>query len=271
MPVDHYENFPVASLLVPARQRPAVEALYAFARSADDIADEGDEPAEARLAELDRYRSFLDAIDAGTAISHPIFARLQAAIREHGLPTAPMRDLLNAFSQDVSKTRYEDFAELADYCTRSANPVGRLMLHLFETGDAESLRQSDAICTSLQLINFWQDVAIDWAKGRVYLPQEDLRYHSVTEGQIAEAKVDDAWRALMQFQVDRARRLMQAGAPLALRMRGRFGLELRLVVQGGLTILDAIEAAGHDVFRQRPKLRKMDWLRLTWRALNMKR
>ncbi|WP_341678976.1 squalene synthase HpnC [Niveibacterium sp. SC-1] len=271
MPVDHYENFPVASLLVPARLRPAVEALYGFARSADDIADEGDLPADERLAGLDRYRAQLDAIDADTAVRDPVFTRLQSAVRTHALPTAPMRDLLDAFSQDVVKTRYADFAELGDYCRRSANPVGRLMLHLFEVDDVESLRQSDAICTSLQLINFWQDVAIDWAKGRVYLPQDEVAHHGVTEQKIAEARVDEAWRALMQFQVDRARKLLLEGAPLALRLRGRFGLELRLVVQGGLAILDAIEAVGHDVFRFRPTLKKTDWLRLGWRALRMKR
>ena len=171
MPVEHYENFPVASLLLPARLREPVEAIYAFARSADDVADEGDAPPIARLARLHDYQLALEACAHGHPVHDPslapLFERLGRAIAAHGLPLQPFRDLLDAFMQDVAKTRYADFAELRDYCRRSTDPVGRLMLHLYGAATADNLRRSDAVCTSLQLINFWQDVAVDWEKRRI--------------------------------------------------------------------------------------------------------
>ena len=271
MPVDHYENFPVASLLLPARLRRPIEAIYGFARSADDLADEGDLPAHARLAALDAYRVELDALQAGQPPRDPrlapVFVPLGEAVRAHGLPVSLLRDLLDAFSQDVVKTRYADFDELLDYCRRSANPVGRLLLHLYGHAGADNLRDSDRICTALQLINFWQDVAIDWRKPRVYLPQLELARFGVSEAQIAEARVDEPWCVLMAFQVQRARRMMIDGAPLALRLPGRIGWELRAVVMGGLRILEAIEAVGYDVFRARPTLGRADAARLAWRCL----
>jgi squalene synthase HpnC len=270
MPVEHYENFPVASLLMPARLRPAVEAIYAFARSADDIADEGDAPPERRIAELEAYELQLDSIAAGETPSTPMFRKLAAMVAEHALPLQPMRDLLSAFRQDVRVKRYATFDDLKDYCRRSANPVGALMLHLYGASNAQTLAQSDAICTSLQLINFWQDVAIDWRKERVYLPQEDLRRFGVDEAMIATCVVDTRWRALMAFEVERARAMMLQGAPLALQLPGRIGWELRLIVQGGLRILEAIETTEYDVFRRRPTLGKTDWLRLAARALLMR-
>ncbi|MFC5547190.1 squalene synthase HpnC [Massilia aerilata] len=269
MSVDHYENFPVASILLPRRLAPAVEAIYAFARSADDIADEGEARPAERFAALDAYDAALDAIDAGGMPREPMFARLAEALRRHALPTRPLRDLLSAFRQDVVTTRYADFPSLLDYCRRSANPVGRLMLGLYGTADAASLRESDAICSALQLINFWQDVGIDIGKGRIYLPQEDLARFGVGEDDIARAATSPAWRALMRFEVGRARGLMLEGAPLATRLPGRIGWELRLVVQGGLRILEAIEGAGYDVFRRRPRLKRLDWLVLLWRAARM--
>lgn len=270
MAVDHYENFPVASILLPRRLVPAVEAIYAFARSADDIADEGDARPEERLAALDRYERELDAIAAGLPRGDPLFARLARVVAEYRLPLQPMRDLLSAFRQDVGTTRYAAYRDLLDYCRRSANPVGRLMLALYgEDGDQRNLAQSDAICTALQLINFWQDVGIDIAKGRIYLPLEDLAAHGVGEDAIARGDQDAAWRALMRFQVQRARALMLEGAPLATRLPGRIGWELRLVVQGGLRILEAIEAADYDVFGRRPTLGWRDWMVLGWRALRM--
>lgn len=276
MPVEHYENFPVASLLLPARLREPVEAIYAFARSADDVADEGDAPAIARLARLHDYQIALEACahghpvhDAGLA---PLFARLGRAIAAHGLPLQPLRDLLDAFMQDVGKTRYANFDELRDYCRRSADPVGRLMLHLYGAATAENLRRSDAICTALQLINFWQDVGVDWNKRRIYLPQDDMARFGVDEARLdalvrGETAIDDDWRALLAFEVQRARAMMLAGAPLARALPGRVGWELRLVVLGGLRILERIEAVGYDVFRHRPTLGRRDWLRLGWRAL----
>lgn len=280
MPVEHYENFPVASLLLPARLREPVEAIYAFARSADDVADEGDAPAIARLARLHDYQLALEACargqpvrDAGLA---PLFARLGHAIASHALPLQPLRDLLDAFMQDVGKTRYASFDELRDYCRRSADPVGRLMLHLYGAATAENLRRSDAICTSLQLINFWQDVGVDWNKRRIYLPQDDMGRFGVDEARLdalvrGETAIDDDWRALLAFEVQRARAMMRSGAPLARALPGRIGWELRLVVLGGLRILERIEGVGYDVFRHRPTLGRRDWLRLGWRALTFGR
>jgi squalene synthase HpnC len=270
MAVDHYENFPVASILLPARLRPAVEAIYAFARSADDLADEGDAAPEARLAALDSYDAALDRIESGQPDASPLFNTLAGVMRQFDLPYQALRDLLSAFKQDVFTTRYQSYELLLDYCRRSANPVGALMLGLYGAADQRNLRESNSICTALQLINFWQDVAIDWQKQRIYLPLEDMTRFGVTEAQLAAGDCDDAWRVLMRFEVERARALMLSGAPLALRLPGRIGWELRLVVQGGLRILERIETANYDVFRQRPKLAGADWLHIGWRALRMK-
>lgn len=267
MPVDHYENFPVASLLLPARLRPPVEAIYAFARGADDIADEGDASDAQRLAGLAEYSRALDAIEAGHRPEREPFAGAGRAIDEHRLPVGLFRDLLDAFAQDVVRKHYEDFGTLLDYCRRSANPIGRLLLHLFGYTDAESLRRSDAICSSLQLINFWQDVAVDWSKGRVYIPQEDLARYGVAESSIAQQLADARWRELMAFECARARAMLRDGAPLGRTLRGRLGLEIRAVVAGGATILDKIDAVQGDVFRHRPVLRKADWVRILARAL----
>jgi len=267
LPVDHYENFPVASWLLPARVRPPIEAIYAFARGADDIADEGDLSDAARLHGLARYQRALDDIEVGVIPAEPPFARLGEAVQEHALPIALLRDLIDAFSQDVTKKRYATVVELQDYARRSANPIGRLLLHLFGKTDAESLAQSDAICTSLQFINFWQDIDLDWRKGRVYLPQEDLARFGVSEFQIADAVVDDHWRELMAFQSARSREMLRSGAPLGRSLPGRLGLEIRATVQGGMAILDKIDAVAGDVFRHRPVLRKRDWPMILLRAL----
>jgi squalene synthase HpnC len=265
LPVDHYENFPVASWLLPAAVRPPIEAIYGFARGADDIADEGSATEAERLAGLGRYAAALDAIERGE--TRPGFERIAAAVREHRLPVQLLRDLLDAFSQDVITKRYADYRSLLDYCRRSANPIGRLVLHLFRTTDAVSLAESDAICTSLQLINFWQDVAIDWQKGRIYIPLEDLERFGVPEDDIAEGRTSEAWSGLMAFECERARKLLMSGAPLGRRLPGRMGLEIRATIAGGACILDRIDAARGDVFRHRPVLRKVDWIPLLVRAL----
>lgn len=267
MPNSHYENFPVGSPLLPRSLRAPVRVIYAFARSADDIADEGDASPDQRIAALRAYEAELDCIDRGEAPETTLFRTLAATLKERRLPTQPLRDLLSAFRQDVGKTRYDSFDELLDYCARSANPVGRIMLALFGESRPLSLSRSDAICSALQIINFLQDVAIDWQKARVYLPQEDLRRFDIDEQQIAAARADLRWRAMMNFQVERARRLMLSGAPLAREVPGRLGWELRLIVLGGLRILEKIEAVDGDVFRHRPTLGKADWLRLGWRSL----
>ncbi len=273
MPVDHYENFPVASILLPAHLRPAVEAIYAFARSADDIADEGDaQPAE-RLAQLENYSQQLTQLSNNPALAAtapPMFQRLSQVMQDYALPWQPLHDLLSAFKQDVVTTRYASFADVLDYCRRSANPVGCLMLHLYGKADENNLRASDDICSALQIINFWQDIAIDWQKQRVYLPQEDLLRFGVSEEMIARQDCNSAFQAMLQFQVARSKAMMLRGAPLALRLPGRIGWELRLVVQGGLQILQKIEQAHYDIFRKRPKLGAFDWFCILWRAMWMR-
>ena len=272
MAVDHYENFPVASLLLPHRLRPPVQAIYAFARTADDLADEGDATPSQRLAALQACDDALHRIaDGRPQIVEPhLFANLEREIAAWDLPLQPFHDLLSAFSQDVTTTRYADYDQLADYCSRSANPVGRLMLHLYRAATPQNLRDADAICTALQLTNFLQDVGVDWQKSRIYLPLEDLARFGVDPAQIAVGRVDTGFTSMMAFEVERTRALMQSGAALALRLPGRIGWELRLVVQGGLRILKRIEQAGFDVFRQRPVLGPWDWLTIGAAALCMR-
>ena len=275
MSVGHYENFPVASLLLPRPLRRPVAVIYRFARNADDFADEGDFPAAERLDRLESYRDELRRIAAGRAPGEPLFEELREVIAAHHLPIEPFHDLLDAFAQDVIKKRYASFAEVVDYCRRSADPIGRLMLRLYgQTCDADYGEQhvlwSDSICSALQLVNFWQDVELDWATGRVYLPQDEMARFGVGERQIAARDAGGSWAALMQFQVERARAMLERGAPLALALPGRIGLEIRTVVQGGLRILQKIERVGGDVFRHRPVLRAWDWPLMLSRALSMR-
>ncbi|MBK6631245.1 MAG: squalene synthase HpnC [Betaproteobacteria bacterium] len=259
MSADHYENFPVASWLLPARLREPVRAIYGFARSADDIADEGALTDAERLSGLGRYRAELDALEAGRPTQDPVFQRLRPAIAEHRLPLQLFRDLLDAFGQDVVKKRYADFNELMDYCRRSADPVGRLLLRLYRADSAQHLAWSDAICSSLQLINHWQDVALDWQKGRVYLPQDELARFGIPECQIAEGRWNASWAAMMDFQIDRTRGMMAAGSSLVHDLPGRIGFELRLIVASGFRMLDKLQRVRGDVFRRRPVIGKRDW------------
>lgn len=270
MPVDHYENFPVASWLLPPHLRKPIETIYAFARSADDFADEGCLADAERLALLDGYGNELDLIEARLPSTTPLFIGLAATVAEHRLPLQLFRDLLSAFKQDVTKTRYADFAELMDYCRRSANPIGRLLLHLNRQTTPQNLAWSDAICSALQLINHWQDVAIDWRKndgGRVYLPLEDLARFGLSDRDIANQLHSPAWRKMMAFQCERARSMMRFGAPLGSALVGRMGAELRVIIAGGTAIADKIDAVDGDVFRHRPTLSKWDWLKIGPRAL----
>lgn len=269
MPVDHYENFPVASILLPKRLRQPIEVIYRFARSADDIADEGDISDETRLQLLAEYQGELNRIERGLVPQTALFQSLCAVIMERQLPVPPFRDLLDAFSQDVVQQRYADYPELLDYCRRSANPVGRLLLHLVNRANEENLYRSDCVCTALQLINFWQDIAIDWQKKRVYLPQTDLERFDIRENQIAEGRWSPDWAALIDFQIDRTRELMREGLPLVHQLPGRMGWEIRLTVQGGLRILERIRQARGDVFRHRPQLQCRDWLVMAKRSLFM--
>lgn len=281
--VGHYENFPVASLLCPPALRPAVMAIYHFARTADDIADEGDADATQRLVDLGAYRQALQAsLTRGqplTARWNGVFAPLREAIQQHNLPANLLHDLISAFEQDVRHTaaghHYADTTELLDYCRLSANPVGRLLLHLYGVNDAPSLARSDQICSALQLINFWQDISVDLPRQRHYLPTDLLRRHGLPrEAFDAGASPDAATQVRMAQAVAalcaQARALMQQGAPLARRIPGRAGWELRLVIQGGLLILDKIAALQHRSWQQRPRVGAADVPRLVWRALCMR-
>jgi hydroxysqualene synthase len=282
--VDHEENFPVASWLCPPAQRPAVVALYRFARTADDLADEGNLPAAERLRLLALFRHWLNWADGTVSrpesAGHPnwpdLFANLHLHIQQHAWPTAPMHALLDAFEQDVRHTangyRYKNMADLELYCSRSANPVGRLLLHLFGVTDATSLKQSDDICTALQLINFWQDISIDWPRGRHYLPEDWLAAHGLgledfSPTRPAQDPKDASCSAVVAKLFDHAAQKMRTGAPLAWRLKGRFGLELRLVVLGGLRVTERAAVLGHRTWRMRPRLGPTDMPLLLWRTL----
>lgn len=272
MSVDHYENFPVASVLCPPAIRPAVAAIYHFARTADDIADEGDAAPAARLADLAAYRADLRAVLGGQEPSPrwaPMFAALARQQRQHSLPPKLLHELLDAFEQDVHNPPYPSRAAVLDYCRRSADPVGRLLLHLYGIGDAVSLRRSDAICSALQLINFWQDLSVDGPRGRCYVPHDDAAAHGVPLEALAGCEDNPRARALVKALCDWAEALMHEGAPLALTVPGRAGWELRLVVQGGLRILEKIRAMHHAALLQRPRLTAFDAPLLLWRAFTM--
>lgn len=273
MSINHYENFPVASKLLPKRLRSAVSAIYAFARTADDFADEGNILPSTRLDLLNDFEKQLDAIKHQSTypqnVHTTLFEHLQKIIFLHELPITPFYDLLSAFKQDVVVSRYQTFADLQNYCQRSANPVGRLMLHLYHAATEQNYQDADAICTALQLINFWQDVAIDWQKDRVYLPKEDMDAFNITTSHIANQAISQDWQSLMHFEVQRSRQLMLKGAPLAKRLPGRIGWELRIVVQGGLRILERIEQVNYNIFTQRPTLTKRDYLVMLYRSFMM--
>ena len=271
--VEHYENFPVASVLCPPAVRPAVVALYGFARTADDLADEGEVPAPTRLADLAAYRADLSAVLAGHAPSDrwaPVFRALAIAHRRHDLPAEPLHALISAFEQDVRNPAYASRDALLEYCRLSANPVGRLLLHLYGVASPQALGESDAICSALQLINFWQDLGIDQSRRRNYLPHVDLHRHGLQPPEIVPMTDGPALRALVRDLCDWARALMVRGAPLVRRLPGRAGWELRLVVQGGLRILEKIARLEHATLHQRPRLRGIDAPLLLWRAATMR-
>jgi squalene synthase HpnC len=267
MAVDHYENFPVASVLLPPHLRRPVALIYRFAREADDFADEGDADAATRLLELDRFRVQIRRIETGVEPEIAWFSELAEVIRHHDLPVQPFLDLLSAFSQDVVQTRYATYAQVLDYCQRSANPVGRLLLVLYGTAERAHLAWSDAICSSLQLINFLQDIALDYRKGRIYLPDEDMERFGVTEDQLRRAETNERWKEFMTFQIERTRSLLYSGAPLGRVLKGRVGLEMRMIIAGGARILQKIEQAGGDVFRFRPVLGPLDWPLMLLRSI----
>jgi phytoene synthase len=269
----HYENFPVGSVLVPRGLRSHICAIYAFARVADDFADEGYgnghdfRTATERLGCLARWQELLFNCYQNR-VSHPIFVALGDTASRFGLPITLFEDLLSAFRQDVVKRRYYDFAELIDYCRRSANPIGRLMLLLFGHRDEELHAYSDSICTALQLTNHWQDISIDLEKDRVYVPESDLERCGLCVENVRDSAATGAFRDLMRLEVGRTRELFDRGKPLCGLVSGRLGLELRAIWLGGTTILARIEQNGYDVFRRRPTLRRPDKLRILTRALS---
>jgi squalene synthase HpnC len=263
----HYENFPVASALLPMRLRKPIGMIYAFARQADDFADEGELTPEQRLYLLNEFRHELDRIRDQVGPETEFFISLQATIEQHQLPLQPFYDLLDAFSQDIVKTRYANFGEVIDYCRRSANPIGRLLLHLYGMATPRNIGMSDAICSSLQLINFLQDVAIDYKKDRIYFPQDEMRKYKIEESQIANASTSGTWTIFMEFEINRARNLLQSGAPLGLVLPGRIGLEMRTIIAGGERILHKLHKSRGDIFNQRPVLKPQDWVYMLYRAV----
>ena len=275
----------MASWLCPPHLRPPIAAIYHFARTADDIADEGDASPEERLEDLRAYREELRAAARGSVPGSArwpyVFGPLAHSIAQFELPEALLADLLSAFMQDIEKTSgggtYADRAELLDYCRRSANPVGRLLLHLYGVHDAKALEQSDAICSALQLINFWQDTSVDLPRGRFYAPLSDCARRGLTPESfrafmpLGDAPPPQEAINLIAIECAWARELMARGAPLVHRLPGHTGWELRFVVQGGSRILDKIEAQGCDSFSARPTLVRGDAALLAWRALRMRR
>jgi len=265
----HYENFPVASLFLPEEKRPYVQSLYAFARKADDFADEGKLPESERLASLNQWEDQLkQCYDLSPGeITHPVFIALRETVSRLAIPIDPLLQLLLAFKMDVTKHRFSDFDEILHYCRHSANPVGRLVLMIFGYNDEKLFTLSDNICTALQLANFWQDVAIDLQKNRVYIPQSDLLKFAVTEQNLRQRLVDGRFKALLEFEVGRTRELFYRGAELPRLVDKDLRLELKLVWFGGMTILRKIERAGYDVLYRRPSIHALNKFSILFNGL----
>ena len=263
----HYENLPVASWFLPRRMRLPIAAIYAFARQADDFADEGELSPEQRLVELDQMQTKITAAASGQPVNEPVYIALADAVRRFQLPVDLFIDLISAFKQDVTQKRYADFGELMSYCRRSANPVGRLLLHLYGQTDRQSLGYSDAICSALQLINFYQDLAQDYDElDRIYIPQDEMRANFVMEDQFKHHTTNGPMLMLMRKQYQRAFKLLQAGAPLGKKLKGRFGFEIRLIIAGGSRILQKLDMQTDNVFT-RPRLSFFDGIWMFWKAL----
>jgi len=257
----HYENFTIASWLMPRAMRPPMHAIYAYARIADDFADE-----HKSLAKLDEWERELDATYAGTP-RHPVFVALADTARRFDIPREPFADLLRAFHSDVNFSGFDTIDDLLGYARYSANPVGRLVLYLFGYRDAERQRLSDLVCSGLQLANFWQDVAIDFANGRVYFPRRDLARFAVTPDDLRDRRVTPGFVALMKHEILFARDLLVRGAELGRIVDRRLRCDILMFAGGGLAILGAIEKNDYDLFNRRPKLGKLDYLALGWDAL----
>lgn len=257
----HYENFTIASWLMPRAMHPHMHTIYAYARIADDFADE-----EHDLAKLDAWEHELDLAYAGQP-RHPVFVALADTVRRFDIPRQPFADLLQAFRSDVNFKGFETIDDLLGYARYSANPVGRLVLYLFGFRDAQRQELSDRICTGLQLANFWQDIAIDLGKGRIYLPRQDIARFGYSTAELQAGKVNPAFVALMRHEVELARGLLSSGAALHALVGPRLRRDILMFAGGGLAILRAIEHVDYDTFRHRPRLNKLDYLRLGWHAL----
>jgi squalene synthase HpnC len=259
----HYENFPVASHLVPRDKRDALAAIYAFARYADDVADEPG--VEGRLEKITAWREMLRECYSGK-VHHPVFLALRDAVQRFILSFENFENLLRAFESDVGVNCHRDFSSLLAYCACSANHVGRLVLELFGHRDLELFALSDCLCTALQLTNFWQDVARDLERDRIYLPLEDLQRFHYTLDDLRAGNVDDRWRELLKFEIMRTRQFFEQGKALPERVAPQLRLQLRLTWLGGMSVLGKIARVGYDVFRRRPSLSKLDFVRLYFRA-----
>lgn len=272
----HYENFPVASVFLPKYLREPIGLIYSFARQADDFADEGDLAIEQRLGLLNNFRDELDLLHAYIKPQSDFFSALGAMIKAKKLPYEPFYDLLDAFSQDVTKTRYTDYDDLLDYCKRSANPIGRLLLHLYKQSNTQNIQHSDNICTALQIINFLQDIAIDFKKNdgkqRIYLCQDEMAAFGIAESEIQDfvggvKAVDENWQQFMLFNLHRVNALLYAGKPLGCILTGRIGFEMRMIIAGGERIITKISRVNGDIFNHRPTLNHMDWMLIFIKAL----
>jgi squalene synthase HpnC len=272
----HYENFPVASVFLPQHLRTPIALIYSFARQADDFADEGELSIERRLVLLNDFRDELDLLHAYIKPQTAFFNTLGSMIKANKLPYEPFYDLLNAFSQDVTKTRYANYDEVLDYCSRSANPIGRLLLHLYGQSNTSNTQLSDNICSALQIINFLQDIAIDFKKNdgkqRIYLCQDEMAAFGITESQIQEfvdkkQTTDDNWQQFMLFNLHRVSALLYAGKPLGRILSGRIGFEMRMIIAGGERIISKMSQVNGDIFRFRPTLNHWDWLVIFVKAL----
>ncbi len=272
---DHYENFPVASWLLPRGMRPHVAAIYAFARTADDFADEGTRPPSERLRLLDEWLGRLEEAAAGrvdqTSASADVFRALAHTMRACGLPQSLFADLISAFKQDVTTTRYPSWASVLDYCRRSANPVGRLVLRVAGKRDEALDRASDDVCTALQLTNFWQDLAVDWSRGRLYVPLDEVAAAGALVEDLDRRAITPPWRAVLAAMVDRTRVLFEAGRHVCDEVSGRLRWELRLTWLGGVRILERLERSDFDVFDRRPTLGAADVGPMAWRAMGWSR
>ena len=268
---EHYENFPVASFVLPKHLRHPISLIYTFARQADDFADEGRHKPETRLAMLQGFREQLDIIEDNGHSKSAFFKDFGVMIRKHKLPLAPFYDLLDAFSQDVTKTHYDNFTELLDYCRRSANPIGALLLYLFEKATPENMVYSNKVCTALQLINFYQDISIDFEdknhKSRIYLCQDEMKKFGITEGQIAAQHVNADWEKFMMFNIERAEAMLIEGKPLEHILPGRIGLEMRMIIGGGEQVIHKLKNSRGDIFKHRPTLKVWDWPVILLKAL----